>query len=278
MDLIDWFPAITTTGLLTFAAWMGRNVISTRLTKSVEFEFSEKLEALRADLRAGEEKMKADLRAKEAEISGLRSSAMSALSSRQAALDKRRLEAVDQLWTGVIRLGAAKTVVLTMAVVNFEAAAKRAESDPRFRKLFEIMGAGFDPQKLDLVDAAKARPFVTPMAWATFTALGAIIMHGVARWQILKSGFGAKDINDIDAINKLIKTALPHQAEYVDKHGPDGYQYLIEELELRILSELQSMIAGADIDKASVERAAEIIRLSNEVNKKTNEEAMNASG
>jgi hypothetical protein len=73
MEFLPWLPAITTTGLLAFALWLDRQVISTRLTKSIEYEFNTKLESLRADMRASEERLKAELREKEAEILALRS-------------------------------------------------------------------------------------------------------------------------------------------------------------------------------------------------------------
>lgn len=87
MSLIDWLPAITTSSLFAAALWIGRHLILTRLTKSVEYEFGQKIEALRAQLREGEERLKADLRAKEIEIAALRSGAMTALASRQIAVD-----------------------------------------------------------------------------------------------------------------------------------------------------------------------------------------------
>ena len=91
MELIPWLPALTTTGLLAAALWLGRELISNRLTKSVQHDFDKKIESVRADLRASEERFKAELREKEAEIAALRSGALSVLASRHAALDKRRL-------------------------------------------------------------------------------------------------------------------------------------------------------------------------------------------
>ena len=105
MDLISWLPSVTTTALLALALWLGRNLIATRLVKSVEHEFNTKLESLRAELRKNEEELfKADLRSKEAEIAALRGGAMTAMASRQVALDKRRLDAVDQLWSALTAL------------------------------------------------------------------------------------------------------------------------------------------------------------------------------
>jgi len=110
MDLNSWFPPLITTALFAAALWLGRNVISTRLTKSVEYEFNKKLELVRSQMRESEERLKAELRTKETEIAALRSGALSALASRQVALDKRRLEAVDQLWASVTALGPARAI------------------------------------------------------------------------------------------------------------------------------------------------------------------------
>ena len=99
LDLLPCFPAVTTTGVLAWTLWLARELISTRLTKSVQLEFDKQIESVKADLRASNERFKAQLRDKEAEIATLRSGALSALASRHTALEKRRHEAVDQLWS-----------------------------------------------------------------------------------------------------------------------------------------------------------------------------------
>lgn len=59
--LISWLPALTTTVLLGIALWLGRNLISTRLTKSVEHEFNIKLKDLDAKLKESEARLNAEL-------------------------------------------------------------------------------------------------------------------------------------------------------------------------------------------------------------------------
>ncbi len=263
MNLTLWFPALTTSVLFAAALWLGRNVLSTRLTKSVEHEFNTKLEALRAQVREGEERLKAELRAKETEIAALRNGALTALTSRQMALDKRRLEAIDQLWASVTALTPARGIAAMMSVISFENAAPITERDPKARQAFEMMGGVFDIKNLDLSGAAKARPFLSPMVWATFSALQAVIMHGVMRWHILKGGLGNKDFANNEAISKLIKVALPHYSNYIDKLGPSAYYYVLEALDERLLNELQNMLSGVEVDKVSIEQAAEILRQSN---------------
>lgn len=274
MNLIDWFPSITTTLLLGFVLWLSRKLIETRLTKSVEHEFNAKLEALRAELREKEELLKADLRSKETEIAALRSGAMTAMASRQMVLDRRRLEAVDQLWSAITALAPAKLLASVMAMVDFSGAVEEATKNPKVREAFESLSAGikFDPNKIDLSGSTKARPFVSPMAWALFSAYLAIGMQTFFKLQAIKSGSG-KDF-DMDVAAKLLKTLLPHQTEYINKHSDADYHYLLDELEGRLLAELQKMLEGVEADKASVEQAAEILRLSSEIIDSTKKSSM----
>ena len=181
MNFLDWVPAISTTALLGFALWLLRSVISTRLAKSVQHEFDSKLEALRTNLHKNEESFKADLRAKETQIEALRSTAMAGLAHRQAALDKRRIEAVDQLWSAVTALASFKGVSALLAVVKFDATAQAAALNPKIREMFSTIGGSFDPQKLQSGDASKARPFVSHIAWALFSAYQAILAHSLLK-------------------------------------------------------------------------------------------------
>ena len=263
MDLLPWFPALTTTGLFAGALWLGRELISTRLTKSVQHEFDKKLESLKTELRASEERFKAQLREKEAEISALRSGALTVLASRQAAVDKRRLEAVDQLWSSFNALAPARAIAANMAVIKFESAAKQAEKDPKVRQFFELIAQGFDLKSVDLTGAEKARPFLSPMVWAVYSAIRAITFHSVMQLQILKGGLGTTDFADHKAIEKLVLAALPHYSGYLEKHGSSVYYYVLEALDEKLLAELQSMLSGSEADKASLQQAAEIIRQAN---------------
>jgi hypothetical protein len=262
---MDWIPAVTTTTLLAAALWLARKLIITRLSRSVQHEFDKKLELVRADLRASEEKLKSVLREKEAEISALRSGALSAIAGRQAAIEKRRLEAIDQIWAAFNSLAHARGLAAQMAIIKFEEAAKESVRNPKARQLFEIMGSGFDLLKIDGASADKARPFISPMAWAIFAAYRAIVMHGVVKWQILKSGIGEANLIDSDAVKKLVLAALPHYKDYLEKHGTDTLYYSLEGLESQLLSELKTLLKVSEFDKASVEQAAEIVRLANEL-------------
>lgn len=271
MELLNWFPAVTTTGLLALALFLAKKVVVTRLKSSVEHEFNHKIESVRSELRSSEERLKAQLREKEGELSALRSGALSALASRQAALDKRRLEAVDQLWHSYNALSPARAIAANLSVIKFAAAAERAEQDPNVRQFFEMLGGGFDAKTLDLSGSNKARPFVSPMVWAIFSASKSIAMYSVMRWHILKGGLGKEDYADHSAIKNVVIAALPEYAEYIEKYGSDAYYNVLEALEQKLLSEIQNMLSGSEDDKANVQQAAEIIKRASELQTETQE-------
>lgn len=251
MTLLNWIPTLSVTGFLAIVAWLCRSPISSALTKGVEYKLNQKIEKLRAELRA-----------KESEIQALRSGALSALASRQIAIDRRRLEAVDQMWSAVTALGPARGVSSWMSVINFEAAAEAAKNDSRAQEMFAMLGSTFDATTFNNADAQRARPFVTPMVWANFSAMHAVCAQAVMRWYALKNGMGAKDFTDIKAINKLLTTVLPHRAQYIEKYGATGYHLLLDEIEQQLLRELDHMLSRSDTDNETLAHAADIVRQS----------------
>ena len=266
---MEWIPSISTTIILAVALWLGRNLIAARLTRSVQHEFDTKLESLRTELRKNEELFKADLKTKEAEIAVLRSGAMTAMASRQVALDKCRLDAIDQLWSALIALGPAKWILASMSSFKLEEVFKRAPHEEKLREVFKQMGTGFDEKKIDTSVAERTRPFVSPMAWALFSAYQAIVMQAVAKLRLIQFGFGNMDLLDREGIKKLVKAALPDYETYIEEHGDKVYHLLLEIIETKFLDELRKMMAGEEDDKEAVERAAKIVEIANSVTTST---------
>lgn len=273
MNWSNWFPAITTTSLLAAAFWLLRSVISTQLRASVQHVFDQKIEVLKTDLRKSEESFTADLRSKEREIEDLRSGALSGLASRQAALDARRIQAVDQLWSAVQALRPAQFVSAIVANLKPEGAAKASAEDPRAREMFAMLAGQADPQNIHTEDAEKARPFVSEMAWAIFSAYQAILSVAMIKMQLLKSGLDMPGAIDEENVQRLVATVLPHQDEFIRKHGTRACHCLLGALESRLLQELRRVLQGAESDKEAIKQAGEIIRESENVKNSLRESA-----
>ncbi len=265
MDFISWIPALTTTSLFGALIWLCREFISTRLTRSVQHEFDRKLAKVRADFQAAEEQLKSELREKEAAITALRGGALSTLASRQVAIDKRRLKAIDQLWCAFNSLAPARGITTSISFFKFDVTAKQAVHDDRLRSFFETIGSGFDQSKIDQESANKARIFISPMAWAIFSAYRAVAMYGVMQWHVIKGGLGNTDFGNHEVISKLIAAVLPHYADHLEKNGPSVYHHAFEALENKLIAELQSMLVNSELDKAALEQAAQLSKYAQEL-------------
>lgn len=260
MTFLDWvLSTFSSTVLISALAWLFRSVIETRLRASVQHEFNEKLETLRADLRKSEEAFKADLRAKESQIEAVRSGALSGLISRQAGLDKRRLEAIEQLWDAMEKLAPLKMPASIMASVKYEESLKLAAVDQNHRKFFETIANTCPPEKLQKTDAHRCRPFVSDLAWALFSAYQAILFDAVFKLQILKNGLRG-DLLKADHVTAATKAALPAYTDYIDKYRDAGCYHLLDILEAELLKELRRIITGEESDKASVKQATKIMQ------------------
>src|SRR6267378_3038276 len=175
MTWTDWIPAISTSGVLTVIGVIVGTYYKAKVEKGIQHNFDQKLEELRAKLRRDEEELKAGLHSRDDEIAALRSGALSGMASRQAALDKRRLEAIEKLWSAVIDRWQWKNLARMAGSLNMDnlldAAAQENEEGPKLRSFAEVIWktTGLEnPKLLETVD--KERPFLPPMTWALFSA------------------------------------------------------------------------------------------------------------
>jgi hypothetical protein len=260
---MDWIPALSTTSLLAIALWLFRKIISTRLTNAVRHEYDKKIESLRTTLRQSEESFKAELRAKESQIEALRSGALSGIVNRQAAFYNRQIVAIEQLWDEVVSLAPVKSMSAAMLPFNFEAAVKDVANHPEKGKIFSKCGGNFDKNIFHTDNASKARPFISPLSWALYSAYRAICHHETLKLYMLENGIDyMSKVESLNAegVTALVKVVLPQYTEYMDKHGSRAFYHLFKELESALLHELDAMLQGKESDKDSIERAAQILK------------------
>ncbi|WP_299143689.1 hypothetical protein [uncultured Vibrio sp.] len=262
---MDWIPAISTTTLLALALWLVRNLIITRLTNAVRHEYDKKLANLKIDLTNQQEVLKADLRSKELQLESLKTTALIGVSQRQSALFEKQVQAIEVLWSQVIDLSPAKGAAQSMSVIKFDSAVKAASEDVRAREMFEMIGSNVDLTSVETKNASKIRPFISPVAWAYFSAYTAILGHAVLKFHMLKKGLNYPEFIDNKNLEKVIITALPHQKEYVEKVQSEAYYYLLDELESLLLIAFNNTLKGEQEDRATLLQAAEIIKASEEL-------------
>ncbi|WP_447065649.1 hypothetical protein [Vibrio alginolyticus] len=263
--MVDWIPAISTTSLLAFALWLTRNLISTRLTNAVRHEYDNKIETLKSEFNEKQELLKADLRAKELQLESIKAVALSGITQRQTALFDKQVAAIEVLWSQIIDLAPVKGAAQSLAVIKFDVAIKTAAENENAREMFEMLGRHADLQSVDTRNSNKARPFISPIAWAYFYAYTSILGHAVFKLHMLKKSLDYPEIIETSNLKKVIVAALPHQKEYVDKVDPEAYFHLLDELESLMLIAFNNTLKGVQEDKAALLQAAEIIRASEDL-------------
>jgi hypothetical protein len=264
--------SVVTTALVGAVGWLFRELIQNRLRATVEHEFNAKLAALQSELRNSEEMLKAELRAKEAQIQSLQGSALSAMTGHRMALDKRRLEAIDQLWAAMNDLARARGIATSMSIIKTDAVSQRIANDPKLQEFFKAFGE-VDPKEILKEDGWKARPYVTGLAWAYFSAFRSIVALSSARLYLFQMGLG-DDFTNSMAVVSIVKAALPHQVQYIEKHGVAALPLLLDELETSLLDEFARMQSGEESDQQSVKRTADILAAVNAAVLKTRDAAV----
>lgn len=258
---MEWIPAISTTSLFSLIIWLSRNLIITRLTNSVRHEYDKKIEDVRSELRKNEENVKSELKLKEIQIQALQSGALSGVSTRQVAIFEKQVKAIELVWDTVISLGPAKVVSNQLQVINFETALKEAAANPKVREVFSMMN-NVNIENIEYNKANRARPFISPLSWAYYSAYQSIISHAVVKMKMLQMGVDKADIIDNKRVMDLVKTALPHQVPLLEKHGIEAIHYLLDELEEKLLLSFQLTLKGEELDKEHIEMASNIIKTS----------------
>jgi hypothetical protein len=250
-------------GFLGGVGWIFRAFFGTRLKAAVEHEFGVKMAAMQAELRQREEQFKDELRGKAAVIQALQGGALAAQANRQGANDKRRLEAIDQLWGGVSALRPARITPQIWKTFDYKKCLTEAARNSKFREAFVMFGNAGE-QSIKDIRGDEARPHVTKLAWAYFVAYRSILAFYVARLIQLQSGV-ADDFTDHRSVQKVVLAALPHHADMLSNFGVEALYLYLDELEDKLLDEFAVMLAGKEGDVENVKRAAEILEVVKQV-------------
>ena len=250
-------------GLTAIGIYAGRNWLRAWIERGVQHRFDVQLEELRAAFRQSEENFKSELRTKEAEFSALRDAVLSGRAQRQVIIDKRRLDAVERLWASVVSLAPYRNLAASMTGFNFETVARRAPQDPRLRSFFAVMTAAATPNATIPDNPAKnERPFISPIAWAYFLAFQTIVQGAFAYAKVFELGVdNPGSFFNIQNIQEVLKAALPHEADFIEKNHPLQYHRLLDELEQKLLIEIDRTLRGEEQDEASAAQAAKIIAM-----------------
>jgi len=268
MDLSAWTAWVLAVvspvalGAIALAVPAIREALGRYVARFVQHHFDERIEKLKSDLRRSEEKFAADLRANHQQLASLANVTLSLRTSRQAALDARRLQAVERLWAAKIATDRMSMAARLMSRLNINEMFKAAESgDPAITKFAEKLDQiiGFDLTKdTPPMSALSELPFLPPKIWVTFSAYQGVMITSVLFLKTLAMG-SIKYLNKEDLLKPQMLLALPEFKDYIEKYGFSGYYHLLEVLDQKLLRAITEMLEGRDLDDATLKRSAEIM-------------------
>ena len=123
--------------------------------------------------------------------------------------------------------------------------------------MFKILGQPATDAVKFPNQAANERPFLSPLAWAYFSAYAAIVYSAFLRAKVLELGIkDASDLVDSEHVKTLVKTTLPHYEKLIDEYDIGILADLIDEIKDKLLAELRAMLEGADADEVALKRSA----------------------
>jgi hypothetical protein len=261
MPQLSWLGTIIATSVAVLLAMAGGKAILARLVeRAVQHGLDQRLESWKAALRADEERLKATLRATEEQVAALRSGALSGLADRQATLMRRRIEAVDKVWSETNSLQRYILLVLmTPLIRNALASEKVTETEVKnYKKFAELIlqSAGMTDASVFPPDgAASERLYLDPLTWSIYSTYRIWVMIPVMQLLMIKAGAGDA-LKDLKPHLDSLKTILP---EHTDAIVRGDMFSLMAPLQEKLFAQLQLNLEGKHSDADAVRRAADIL-------------------
>jgi hypothetical protein len=259
---MDW--SILTPILLATAAafvWAIRLWIKATIERGVETKFSTEIEALKSDLRL-----------KETSIAALQNNVLSGRANRQAMLEKRKIEAIDEIWAATLRLARFNMAALAAQTLKLDEIAEAAPKNPGLRDMIKVMSGGDLMKELAEVGGESERPFLSLKAWALFSAYKTTLMFFYLRMHMIATGLeGTNNLLKNDSLLNMVRTALPGYESYLEQYGLNGVPFLVDNLRDALLESLRASLDSSEADHENAAQTAKLLKLVEDVNKANNQ-------
>jgi hypothetical protein len=118
----------------------------------------------------------------------------------------------------VHKIGAVRGRAAAMARIKFDEAAKRTPTEPNLRRMFDTIAKQnlLSELESDKTVAIHEQPFLSPLAWAYFSAYQSVVLGAYMDGRILADGVeDAGRFLNRGYARDLLKVTLPHQSEFI---------------------------------------------------------------
>lgn len=273
--------AISSTLILGVLAFLSRSYISSWLSarfnslyqirvEEIRAMRQTEMESLKGEIAKEIEKIRAEYSAQSREIDAIRAGIFGPRAARQAIIDKRRIESIEEIWDSLRELKSLTGIVMTLAVTNFDVLAAEAEENDAVRTTFKQMTGDLNKFEINRKLAHVARLYIPPLAYSLFDAYRVTIAYSRARMAVIHYGVGKDAMKGPEEVIALLGEAVPLMKDRLDKVGVYAFPEAMEALEKRILDELQNALGGKAEDEENFKSAKALNSMIQEVEKAGN--------
>lgn len=239
--VLDWIlTSLVSASALGAAAYFLRELISRYFMRSIEFQFEQKLEAIRSQIRTDEQ-----------ELDQMRSFVLSAKRERDSAFQNKKIEAAETLLSARAVLAKFSIAVVYMKILNVE----NILADGDNPKITELIRSLAEPLKIDetmeqygKLNRHQAYLFLGDRSIKVFDAYESTIVHAAMMLKFLSIPLKdkSKAIKRDPFLSKKIVDLLPSTAASFEKWGESHAYYWTDYLYEEILKELRRDLSGVD--------------------------------
>jgi hypothetical protein len=238
--------------------WLARSWITERLRASIKYEYDQQLATinselkLRVDTQLASAKADVDRQAEKLRI------ASTSFSEVQKAAIARKLDSVDTLWSGLLKIREITPPAMSFMDILTPAEFSTARNNQNFRR----MSSELDFQKVSEISIEsrgtleRIRPYIGEYAWALFATYHII----VSRIMFLIH-HGSEDTEKLNwhndlSIRRLLSSGLGQEGLDQFDNVPIGrVTWIREQFEVKILTAMERLITGKEFSTAALSQA-----------------------
>lgn len=256
MDWNTWGPAVLSSFVVTILTLAGGYFLKAIIEQGVKYGFDRQIEELKSSLRQSEN-----------ELATMRSTMLARITASNQEVDKRRLKALETLWSAVVFQNRFSMAIAFAKVINLDAVAAAMQKDNSdARAIKQMAGMIWSVQGYEklaesaLTDISSERLFVPVKSWLAYQAIANMVTRASFLMAAMKEGLDFKGlIKGPEDINGMIISVLPHAADYLKDFPETGGYYLIPQLEEAAFSDITAAISGASYDMDMAARIAMVM-------------------
>lgn len=250
--------------LVAALIWLSREWMSTRIKGSIQYEYDQKLEAHKSQLKAENEVSFLELKSSIEREAALHAVSHASFSEGQKAAMERKLNAVDKLWGKIINLRSNLPLVLTYIEQLTVDEYKEAKNHPSFQAMsgdssLEKIASTIDKEEEPI---ESVRPYIGEYMWAIFSSYQAIMDR-----LLVLLNLGRNDAEKIEwykdpRTRQVIEAVLTKkELEEFDSRKFGKVTWIQRQLESKILSATSKVISGEAFGEESLKQAKLIQQL-----------------